>query len=299
LVTLLREVFFKNFIRELALCRFLQFFKPEPGLNPGRLQMRSLIVLLIGITSLMLVMVSCEPEANGSQTHSPETADEVPGVEEKEEPAPLIVTPQGEAPQVEPSATANLERPKVKTIKVSYEISDQPHWTELLRLMGSHGVVPVPKSAQKLTKSFVEGEVAKVPLVPETLTKFTVEAEKIAQTLAAKAENTRGALENIGLQKDAPTPDGYRSGAVPDTLLQQLFMRLMNEQEETGSPIVQAAMRLIQEWNETQSPAGAPKVTKEKVTKEVEVPLIDVDAYKLQLNKYIQTEPKIAPKRGR
>ena len=259
--------------------------------------MRSAVILVIGITSLMLAVTSCEPsEAKGTQTP---TSVEAPKVEVKKEPAPLIETPKGEAPkiesaQVEPSPTANLEMPKVEMIKVSYEISDSPHWTELLSLMESHGVVPVPKSGQKLTESFVKGEVAKAPLVPETLKKFTVEAEKIRQTLAAKAKNTRGMLENIGLPKDAPTPDGYRTGAVPDTLLQQLFMRLMNEQKETGSPTVQAAMRLIQEWNGTQSAAGAPKAKKE-----VEVPLLDVDAYKLQLGKYIQTEPKIAAQPGR
>ena len=274
-----------------------QILKLQPGLNPGRLQMRSAVILVIGITSLMLAVTSCEPsEAKGSQTP---TSVEAPKVEVKKEPAPLIESPKGEAPkiesaQVEPSPTANLEMPKVEMIKVSYEISDSPHWTELLSLMESHGVVPVPKSGQKLTESFVKGEVAKAPLVPETFKKFTVEAEKIRQTLAAKAKNTRGMLENIGLLKDAPTPDGYRTGAVPDTLLQQLFMRLMNEQKETGSPTVQAAMRLIQEWNGTQSAAGAPKVKKE-----VEVPLLDVDAYKLQLGKYIQTEPKIAAQPGR
>lgn len=274
-----------------------QVFKLQPGLNPGRLQMRSAVILVIGITSLMLAVTSCEPsEAKGTQTP---TSVEAPKVEVKKEPAPLIETPKGEAPkiesaQVEPSPTANLEMPKVEMIKVSYEISDSPHWTELLSLMESHGVVPVPKSGQKLTESFVKGEVAKAPLVPETFKKFTVEAEKIRQTLAAKAKNTRGMLENIGLPKDAPTPDGYRTGAVPDTLLQQLFMRLMNEQKETGSPTVQAAMRLIQEWNGTQSAAGAPKAKKE-----VEVPLLDVDAYKLQLGKYIQTEPKIAAQPGR
>ncbi len=276
-----------------------QGFLLLPRLVPEKVSMKAFLVFACGALSLFFAFfisacrksqaesqpqVAAEsPVVVPAQSQKPVETTPVPPREEAPKPQPVVELPKIELPNIE---VPKVEVPKVEMTKVSYEISASPHWTEILTLMEAHGILPIPTSGQKLTDSLVKGEVAKAPIVPETLKKFMVEAEKIRQDLAAKAKSTRGALERFGLPKDAPVPEGARTGAVPDTLLQQLFMKLMNEQKETSSPMVQAGMRLIQEWNQTQSATGASKMKRE-----VEVPLLDVEAYKAQLGKYLQTDP--------